>query len=167
MKNIMIILLALLALFVGINIGGYFYQPPYMKTINTTYTTSTEGFTEVETRINGTKVYLIGGCYAISFDVTPDQAYSIQKGIERTIGVRPLTHDIMKDILENFDISILQIKIDRYQNDIYYASITLRRGNQVLDLDARPSDSIALALRTNMLLYFKQNILEANGDYIC
>lgn len=169
MKSLHIILLILLALFAGINIGGYLYQPPYLQEIiNATYDpTSTGGLAAVETKINGTTVFLISGCYAVSFDVTPDQAYSIARGLDNTLGARPLTHDILKDVLDIFNIEILQIRVDRYSNDIYYATIFLRQGNKILELDARPSDSIALALRARVPLYFKQSILEERGTNIC
>ncbi len=165
-NKIVIVLLILLALFVGINIGGYF-QLPIKPAANTAYQPSIEGLVAAEPRINFTTVHLIGGCYIVSFDVTTDQAYSIARGLEKSLGTRPLTHDILKDILENFGVEILQIKIDRYDNGIYYATIILRQDNRILELDARPSDSIALALRTGNTLYFTESILEANGNYIC
>ena len=167
MKKITIVLLVALAFFVGINIGGYFYQPPVINFLNVTYDANTEGFAVVETQINSSTIYLIGNCRAISFDVTPDQSYSIQRGMERSVGARPLTHDIMKDMLEVFNINVLQIKIDRYENSVYYATIILRQNNKVLELDARPSDAIALAVRLKSPLYFKQSILEENGVSVC
>lgn len=168
MKNLIAVLLALLAFFAGINIGGYFYQPPLVKYVfNMTYEISDDGFSIVEPKINGTTVYLIGGCRVVSFDVTEDQAHSIQRGIEKSVGTRPLTHDIMKDILDVFEVRILNIRIDRYEDDIYFATIFLQQNDKVLELDARPSDSIAIALRTRTPLYFENSILQLKGTYIC
>ena len=168
MKNLIAVLLVLLAFFVGINIGGYFYQSPLVKYMsNMTYEVSNDGFSIVEPKINGTAVYLVGECRVVSFDVTEDQAYSIQMGVERSLGTRPLTHDIMKDILDVFDVRILNIRIDRYEDDIYFATIFFQQGEKVLELDARPSDSIAMALRTYTPLYFKDSILQSKGIYIC
>ena len=168
MKNLIVALLVLLAFFVGINIGGYFYQSPLVKYLsNMTYDVTNDGFSIVEPKINGTTVYLVGDCRVLSFDVTQDQAYSIRSGIERSIGNRPLTHDIMKDILDVFDVRILNIRIDRYEDDVYFATIFLQRADKVLELDARPSDSIAIALRTHTPVYFKDAILQMKGTYIC
>ncbi|MEK6888455.1 MAG: bifunctional nuclease family protein [Candidatus Aenigmatarchaeota archaeon] len=168
MKNLIAVLFVLLALFVGVNIGGYFYQSPLIKYLsNITYEVSNDGFSIVEPKINGTTVYLVGECRVISFDVTQDQAYSIQRGIERSVGTRPLTHDIMKDILDVFDVRILNIRIDRYEDDIYFATIFLQRADKALELDARPSDSIAIALRTHTPLYFRSSIMQLKGIYIC
>jgi len=58
MKNLIAVLLVLLAFFVGINIGGYFYQSPLVKYMsNMTYEVSNDGFSIVEPKINGTAVY--------------------------------------------------------------------------------------------------------------
>ena len=159
----------LIAFGAGIGIGNYLYQSSIANyVINQTYEpVSTEGLMEIQPSINETTVHLTGNCREISFDVTPDQAYSIAKGIEKSISPRPLTHDILRDILDNFDVKILQIRIDRYQNSIYYATIVLKQGNKVLELDARPSDSIALALRTGNTLYMRNDMLQANGVQIC
>lgn len=168
MKTIHIILLAALAFFAGVNVGGYFYRPPYMETFfNSSVYVSTNGLAEISPSINSTTVHLTGGCYEISFDVTADQAYSIARGLEKSIGARPLTHDIMRDMLDVFSIRILQAKIDRYRNNIYYATVVLQKDSTILELDARPSDSIALAARAGAPIYIRQDILQANGNYIC
>ena len=142
--------------------------PFFLDTIfNASSFASTNGFTEIETSINFTTVHLTGECFDVSFDVTPDQAYSIARGLERSIGARPLTHDIMKDMLDIFGIETLQIRIDRFRDDIYYATIVMHSNGRVLELDARPSDAIALATRTGSKLFMRSDILQANGEYIC
>lgn len=167
MKKIHVMLAVLLTFFVGVNVGGYLYQPPYISQIFNASYVSTDGLVEVEADINLTTVHLTGECYEISFDVTTDQAYSIARGLEKSIGSRPLTHDIMKDMLDIFGIEVLQTRIDRYQHDIYYATIILNSGNRILELDARPSDAIALATRTGSSLYVRRSVLMANGQTIC
>ncbi len=169
MKHLKLFLVAVIACGVGIAVGNYYYQSTVVSYIfDASYDNiTTEGFVSVQPGINGTTVHLTGDCYDISFDVTLDQAYSITKGVERTVASRPLTHDILKDILDNFGVEVLQIRIDRYINGIYYATIVLKQGNNILELDARPSDSIALALRTGNALYIGKTFLEANGARIC
>jgi bifunctional DNase/RNase len=166
MKNSNALILVIVAVFAGIMIGNALQQQ--VAEVDYSYTApSTQGYTKVAVDINYTTVHLSDECHDLSFDVTQDQAYAIARGLERTVGPRPLTQDIMKDVLDNFDIEIIQIRIDRYENEIYYATIFLRQGNRVLELDARPSDSIALALRTGTQLYFKQSILADRGAYVC
>ncbi|MBI4174609.1 MAG: bifunctional nuclease family protein, partial [Candidatus Aenigmarchaeota archaeon] len=78
-----------------------------------------------------------------------------------------LTHDIIKDALDIFGIEVLQIRIDGYRGDIYYATIVLHKDGRLLELDARPSDAIALATRTGSRLFMRSDILQANGRFVC
>jgi bifunctional DNase/RNase len=138
------------------------------KTENKTteYKVDLSDYEKVNISIIFTNVRLTSECYMISFDVTTDQAYSISRAVEGKPSERPLTHDIFMDILENFGIEVLAGMIDDFKDGIYYAKIYLKQGNKVLDLDARPSDTIALLLRLNMPLYIKKGVLK-NSTYIC
>ncbi len=168
MKEWKFLISLLLAFGIGVGIGNYLYQSSIVSYVDDAYeAVSTEGLVPIVPSINETTVHLTGECHEISFDVTADQAYSIAKGVEKAVAPRPLTHDILKDILDNFGVKLLQIKIDRYQNSIYYATIILKQDNKVLELDARPSDSIALSLRNGNTLYIDRIILEANGARVC
>ncbi len=162
MKKLIIILLVIIAFFSGINVGAYYNVQPIIV-FNTT-DIPLDGFVRVEPTINFTTVHLVGDCKEITFDITIDQAYSIYNGIEGTTGVRPLTHDIMRDVIETFDIKLLQVRIDRFEDEVYYATMFMQRDNRLLELDARPSDSIALALRMNVPIYFKKTLLERGRD---
>ncbi len=134
---------------------------------NYEYQISKDGFVPVEVRMNGTTVFLSSECYTVFFDITEDQAYSVARGLEGVIGVRPLTHDLMKDVMDNFGVQITNIMIDRFEDNIYYATIYMRQGNKILEIDARPSDSIALSVRTGVPIYFKESILQQRGVYTC
>lgn len=164
MKDYFAIILVIVAVFAGAIASETLRETgaPLMYTMP-----PPDGFARVEARINDTTVHLSDGCYTVSFDVTQDQAYSIARGLEGTIGPRPLTHEIMKDILDNFDIKVMQVRIDRYENEVYYATIYMRRGDSALELDARPSDSIAISTRMNVPIYFKTDILQARGVNEC
>jgi bifunctional DNase/RNase len=169
MKTIFAILMTLIALSIGISIGTGIVPYIYGTRLpaDGLYEVSTEGFVVAEPKINGTTVYLISGCNVVSFDVTQDQAYSIAKGLEKATSLRPLTHDIMKDVFSIFDIKLLQVRIDRHDDEVYKATMILSSGNKILELDARPSDSIAMATRYNIPIYFDRLILESRGALIC
>jgi len=115
----------------------------------------------------GSRVALQNGCYLISFQVTDDQAFSISHGLGNTIGARPLTHDILKDVIDDFGIKILGMRIERFGEDIYYARMFAQQADKVLDIDMRPSDAIALSVRTKNTLYINQTMLKEKGDNIC
>lgn len=125
------------------------------------------GFVPADVDIVRTTVSLAHSCYEISFDVTDDQAFSIQRALLNEPAQRPLTHDILTDVLNGFNITVNQVRIERFGDDIYYARAFVQRGDRLLDLDLRPSDAIALSLRTRATLYINQSMLQEKGDYIC
>jgi len=113
-----------------------------------------------------TSLFLSSDCNVVSFEVTADQAYSIALAFDDQMAIRPLTHDILRDVLEEFDIEILAGMVSDYKDGIYYATIYAKRGNQVVEMDARPSDTIALLLRIDKPIYVKKSIL-TNSTNIC
>lgn len=166
----LVIILVAAAFFVGLNVGASYRAPTVQEVIDEASIaalTTRIGFTEVNTSIDGQRISILGGCYLVQFEVTPDQAYSIALALTNTSSQRPLTHDIFKESLDNFGVQVLQISIDRFEEEIYKATIYMRRGNVVLALDARPSDSIALAARYGTPLYMKDSILQEQGRFIC
>jgi len=123
---------------------------------------STEGFEKVSSiDILPPTLMLSTECYTLEMNITDDQLYSISYALKNLSAQRPLTHDLIKNMLENYDIEILQIKIDSVnENDIYKAKIILRQENKVLILDSRPSDATAISLRSGKDIWIKKEILE-------
>ncbi len=76
---------------------------------------------------------------------------------------RPLTHDLMKIILDTFKAKVTKIGIVDLKDDTYFAKIYIEADGKIFAIDARPSDSIALALRTNSSIWVKDTIMEQNG----
>lgn len=76
---------------------------------------------------------------------------------------RPLTHDLMKSILDAFQAKVSRIGIVDLKDETYYAKIFVEVDSRVFAIDARPSDSIALALRTKSSIWISDEILNANG----
>jgi len=73
---------------------------------------------------------------------------------------RPMTHDLMKLIVEELGARIDGIEITGLQDDTYFARIVLRRGEDLFYLDAQPSDSIALALRAQAPVHIDEELFE-------
>lgn len=162
-------ILILLAFILGVFIGLIIQSQSEEKVIkiNVPFSPSTEGFVEVKSSIQDNFLSYSAGCQALSFGVTQDQAFSIFRGVQNIIDVRPLTHDIIKDILENFGIEVLQVKIDEYNDGIYYSKLLLKQNDKVLDIDLRPSDATAIAVRYGLPIYIKKDILDAYGTNTC
>jgi bifunctional DNase/RNase len=134
---------------------------------------STEGYTEVMIGLNVTEdmgiVSLLGNCYELTMVISRDQAISLEDGINRIIGPRPSTHDLVKDMLKNLGARILMIKIVELRNGTYYARLLLRKDNLILSLDSRPSDALAIASRVEygVSIYVEDSMLENFGERIC
>lgn len=77
--------------------------------------------------------------------------------------VRPLTHDLVKTLLDALESKIIKVIINDLKNETYYARIYLESDGKLISIDARPSDSIALALRANATIFVEENIMEKHG----
>ena len=73
---------------------------------------------------------------------------------------RPLTHDLLRSMIEAFEASIEQIVIDDLKDGTFFAKIHLKTNGAALLIDARPSDAIALAVRTQAPIFAKESVLE-------
>ncbi len=95
------------------------------------------------------------------------EAAQIGLAIEDVKLPRPLTHDLYLDTISNLDAYIDYVVIDKVKGEVFYSKIVLRHYNRLIQIDARPSDAIALALRQNSLIYMEENVLEqASYPYI-
>jgi bifunctional DNase/RNase len=83
------------------------------------------------------------------------------RGVSTT---RPLSHDLMKSLLEAGGMRVQQVAVTRHEGETYYATITLRRPRgKTVEVDARPSDAIALALRAEAPMYVAEAVMAKWG----
>ena len=79
---------------------------------------------------------------------------------------RPLTHDLVLSILDGLGAKIEKVIIDKLEHGTFHAKILLRKdGGKEVVIDARPSDSVAVALRSNVPIFTKEEVLNAAGVY--
>lgn len=76
---------------------------------------------------------------------------------------RPMTHDLLKNILGEMGCSVESVEITDLKENTYYASVYLKVSGRELVIDSRPSDAIALALRTKSPIYVAKAVLEASS----
>ena len=76
---------------------------------------------------------------------------------------RPLTHDLIKNIIENMGAQVVRITVSELVDQVYYAKIVIQRNGAELDIDSRPSDAIAVALRTGVPILVAEEVLDAAG----
>lgn len=80
--------------------------------------------------------------------------------LEGIIPPRPMTHDLTKSILDTLDIKIISIVINNLKDNTYYAKIHLSSHGSEVVVDSRPSDAIALALRSSAPIFVSEDVLE-------
>ena len=91
--------------------------------------------------------------------IGPFEATAIALALEGTHIPRPLSHDLMKSIIEALNAKVLRIVIHDIHENTFYAKIVLESNGKNLEIDARPSDSIALALRTSAPIFVSERII--------
>ncbi len=91
------------------------------------------------------------------------EAQSIAVQIEGIKPIRPMTHDLMKSLLSGFDIKLVEVVISKLEEGIFYADIVATDGSNTINIDARTSDAIALALRFGCSIYTKEEIMNEAG----
>lgn len=88
------------------------------------------------------------------------EANAIALSIENIPTPRPMTHDLMKSILDHLDVFIEKIVVNDVRNNTFYALIHCRQGDQLYVIDSRPSDAIALALRTQSPIFVEEEVIK-------
>jgi len=88
------------------------------------------------------------------------EADSIALALGKVVTPRPLTHDLVKNIIDGLKIKITKIIVTEIQDNTYYALICLNDGKKETLIDSRPSDAVAVALRTNAPIFVEENIME-------
>jgi bifunctional DNase/RNase len=118
-------------------------------------------------KVSGTTILIGNNCTAIVAETSLERAQSIESGIEGVIDERPNTHDTIAAILKSFNITLDSVFMERFDGKFYYANLLLRSGDKILKLDTKPSDAIAIAVRTNSTIYINKTMLQEIGENIC
>ena len=94
------------------------------------------------------------------------EASSIKMKLSGIQAPRPLTHDLLYSIIENLKVKVEKIVIDKLENNTFYAKMFITAENQETKIiDARPSDSIALAVRAKAPIFVEEEVLEQSAKY--
>ncbi len=91
------------------------------------------------------------------------EALSINSVMKNETMPRPMTHDLIISILERLGAEVQQVLIDEKTDNIYYARITLIKDGTSMDIDARPSDCIAIALRNNAAILINEKVFNEDA----
>jgi len=89
------------------------------------------------------------------------EAEAISRGLEDVVTFRPMTHDLMKQILDTFHVSLTRVVIHDLKENTFYANLYLDVDGEELIVDSRPSDAIAMAVRLKAPIFVAQSVIEA------
>lgn len=91
------------------------------------------------------------------------EAAAIQMRLDQEAPLRPISYDLIASILDHLEVPIRYVLIHTVRKQIYYARVAVEHHSQVRELDSRPSDAVALALRTDAPVYVAQRLLVEAG----
>lgn len=95
--------------------------------------------------------------------VGPNEADAITVALQEVEMVRPLTHDLLKNVFSAFNARIKRVEIVKLQEDIYYGDIIAEVDGKEVHVDSRPSDAIALAVRAHVSILIHPSVMDIAG----
>lgn len=88
------------------------------------------------------------------------EANAIALEIEKVTTPRPMTHDLIKNVLLGLDTRVHKVVVNELRDDTFFAVIWMERDGKVISIDSRPSDALALALRLDCPIYVEEEVLK-------
>jgi len=101
----------------------------------------------------------IGGKRTVPIWIGILEATAVASKLEGVKFFRPMTHDLLKNVLESMDVKVNKVEICDLKNDTYYALIHMTYKGKKITVDARPSDAIALSLRMKAPIFVSEDVI--------
>jgi len=95
--------------------------------------------------------------------IGPFEADAITIGMQSVEMSRPLTHDLLKSLIDGVEASVSHILVNDLREDTFYAQIVIELNGRCIEVDSRPSDAIALAVRAKAPIYVAESVMERAG----
>jgi bifunctional DNase/RNase len=89
------------------------------------------------------------------------EAQAIALEVEKAQAPRPLTHDLLKNLVHGLNAQVQRVVVTELKDDTFYAVIWMEQNGEVVAMDSRPSDALALALRADCPIYVDEEVLRA------
>jgi len=87
------------------------------------------------------------------------EAAAIDRGVKELRTPRPLTHDLLSNVLDSLGVELVRIVISDLRRNTFYAKLVLQRNGETIEVDSRPSDAIALAVVRNAPIFVEEKVL--------
>jgi len=128
---------------------------------------SLENYRIMEVLVSVDRVILADNCTVISVAVPIERAENIARAISGEYDMRPNEHDVLEEIIDNFEINISYAAIETLEDGVFYGHVILKNEDKILKLDIRPSDGVIIALRFGAPVYVSEKLIESVGQLVC
>lgn len=95
--------------------------------------------------------------------IGPYEAEAITVSLQQMEVARPLTHDLLRNVLQTLGAEVMRINIVELRDDVFYARIVVRVNGRELEIDSRPSDALALAVRVHVPVFVAESVMLEAG----
>ncbi len=95
--------------------------------------------------------------------IGPAEADAIAIKLQGATVPRPLTHDLLRSVIDSLGATVEYIVVCDLKSDTFYAKVILRLDGEQIEVDSRPSDALALAVRTDVAIYVEETVLDKAG----
>ena len=92
--------------------------------------------------------------------IGPCEADAITVELQEVEVARPLTHDLLKSVIDQMGAEILHIKVNDLKSDVFYARVVVNNNGKELEVDSRPSDAIAVAVRAKAPIFVEKSVMD-------
>lgn len=95
--------------------------------------------------------------------IDPYMAEQITFALQEVEVSRPMTHDLLKNVLQSIDARVVRVEVSELQGEVYYGNIVIDVNGFEMDVDARPSDALALAVRAHVPILVSRDVMDEAG----
>lgn len=91
------------------------------------------------------------------------EAESITIALQEVEVARPLTHDLLKNVFQELDARIIRVEVVALRDDTFYGNIVVEKNGRTFNIDSRPSDALAIAVRANVPILVSRTVMDSAG----
>ncbi|TLN00596.1 bifunctional nuclease family protein, partial [bacterium] len=95
--------------------------------------------------------------------IGPYEAEAITIALQEIEVARPQTHDLMRNILKNLDAQLVRVEVLALRDDVFYGNLVVETNGMTVNIDSRPSDALALAVRTHVPILIALDVMDSAG----
>lgn len=95
--------------------------------------------------------------------IDPYMAEQITFALQEVEVQRPMTHDLLKNVLDKLFAQVVRVEVSELRGEIYYGNIVIEVKGETIDIDCRPSDALAIAVRTHVPILVSRQVMDAAG----